>query len=67
MVSCWNRGEATFQIMPGNRIAQMVVVPICKPKFEWVDAFTSTERGGGGLWFYWYLKRFYYARNDSEY
>ena len=49
MVSCWNRGEATFQIMPGNRIAQMVVVPICKPKFEWVDAFTSTERGGGGF------------------
>jgi len=49
MVSCWNRGEATFQMMPGDRIAQMIVVPICRPKFEWVDIFTSTERGEGGF------------------
>jgi dUTP pyrophosphatase len=48
-VSCWNRGQASFTIQPGERIAQMVLVPIVQAHFEIVEAFESTERGTGGF------------------
>jgi dUTP diphosphatase len=49
MVSCWNRGDAAFTIMPGERIAQMVVVPVVQVELEVVDDFTQSERGSGGF------------------
>ncbi len=49
MVSCWNRGSATFTIMPGDRIAQMVIVPVVHVDFEVVEDFTASVRGGGGF------------------
>ncbi|MCG5515960.1 MULTISPECIES: dUTP diphosphatase [unclassified Ectothiorhodospira] len=49
MVSCWNRGEEPFVISPGERIAQMVVVPVVQPRFQVVDAFETTQRGTGGF------------------
>jgi dUTP pyrophosphatase len=49
MVSCWNRGDAAFTIMPGERIAQMVVVPVVQVELEVVDDFTESERGSGGF------------------
>jgi dUTP pyrophosphatase len=49
MVSCWNRGQTPFTIEPGERIAQMVVVPVVQVDFEVVDVFTATARGAGGF------------------
>ncbi len=49
MVSCWNRSEVTFTIQPGDRIAQLVFLPIARVVFEQVDAFAETERGAGGF------------------
>jgi deoxyuridine 5'-triphosphate nucleotidohydrolase len=49
MVSTWNRGSAAFTIQPGDRIAQMVIVPVVQASFEVVEAFSTTERGGGGF------------------
>lgn len=49
MVSCWNRGGASFTIAPGERIAQMVFVPVVRPVFEVVDTFEDSVRGGGGF------------------
>ncbi len=49
MVSCWNRGQASFTITPGERIAQMVVVPVVQVEFEVVDNFTESHRGEGGF------------------
>lgn len=48
-VSCWNRGQTTFTIEPGERIAQLVLVPVVQAEFELVDTFTDTERGAGGF------------------
>jgi dUTP pyrophosphatase len=48
-VSCWNRGQTTFTIQPGERIAQLVVVPVVQVEFEVVDEFVATERGAGGF------------------
>ncbi len=48
-VSCWNRGNSTFTINPGDRIAQMVIVPVVQAKFEFVKSFSETERGEGGF------------------
>jgi len=48
-VSCWNRGQSTFTIQPGERIAQLVVVPVVQVEFEVVDDFVATERGAGGF------------------
>jgi dUTP diphosphatase len=48
-VSCWNRGHAAFEIVIGERIAQMVFVPVAQVTFEHVDEFTSSERGTGGF------------------
>ncbi len=49
MVSCWNRSEKTYTIEPGERIAQLVIVPILKAQFEVVDEFTVTKRGESGF------------------
>ncbi len=49
MVSCWNRGTAAFTIAPGERIAQMVIVPVVQVKFEVVEQFTESHRGAGGF------------------
>jgi dUTP pyrophosphatase len=48
-VSCWNRGSETFRIEPGDRIAQLVVVPVVPVSFEVVEAFAESERGAGGF------------------
>lgn len=49
MVSCWNRSDKTYIIEPGERIAQLVIVPILKAQFEIVDEFKQTDRGDGGF------------------
>ena len=49
MVSCWNRGNAAFTIEPGERIAQMVIVPVVQVAFEIVDEFVTSDRGSGGF------------------
>ena len=49
MVSCWNRGNTTFEITPGERIAQLVVIPVIQAKFEMVEEFQATDRGTGGF------------------
>ena len=49
MVSVWNRGQTTFTIEPGERIAQMVFVPVVQAEFNLVEDFTSSERGEGGF------------------
>ena len=48
-VSCWNRGAETFIIQPGERIAQMVIVPVVHADFEIVEDFVVSERGAGGF------------------
>jgi len=48
-VSCWNRGQTTFTIEPGERIAQMVLVPVMQAEFEIVDEFSDSDRGAGGF------------------
>lgn len=49
LVSCWNRGAAPFTIEVGERIAQLVIVPVVQAAFEVVDAFAETERGADGF------------------
>ena len=49
MVSSWNRSKETYTIQPGERIAQLVIVPILKAQFKLVDEFEQTERGAGGF------------------
>jgi len=49
MVSLWNRGDKTFDIDIGDRIAQLVIVPIVQTNFEIVEEFTATDRGEGGF------------------
>ena len=48
-VSCWNRGGDSFTIQPGERIAQMVLVPVVQARFEIVDEFDPSARGAGGF------------------
>jgi len=48
-VSCWNRGTEPFTIHPGERIAQMMIVPVVRADFEIVDEFVASERGAGGF------------------
>ena len=48
-VSCWNRGYSDFTIQPGERIAQMVFVPVIQVSFDVVDEFVQTQRGEGGF------------------
>ena len=49
MVSCWNRGSLSFTIEPGERVAQMVFVPVERVAFDIVDGFEESERGEGGF------------------
>lgn len=49
MVSMWNRGDRAFTIAPGDRIAQMVVVPVVQVEFEVVEEFAASTRGAGGF------------------
>ena len=49
MVSCWNRGTQDFTINPGERIAQLVVVPVVQVELNIVEEFTASERGSGGF------------------
>ena len=49
LVSCWNRGSDGFTVEPGERIAQLVFVPVARPELERVDAFEPSGRGGGGF------------------
>lgn len=49
MASVWNRGAASFTIEPGERIAQLVVVPVVQVRLEVVEAFDASERGAGGF------------------
>jgi dUTP pyrophosphatase len=48
-ISCWNRGTEPFTVQPGERIAQMVIVPVVHADFEVVEEFTTSERGEGGF------------------
>ena len=49
MISAWNRGDTEFVIEPGDRIAQLVVIPVQQVKFQLVEDFTNTERGASGF------------------
>ncbi|MAZ77900.1 MAG: dUTP diphosphatase [Legionellaceae bacterium] len=49
MISCWNRGKESFSINPGERIAQLVMVPVTQVKFDIVEEFVETARGIGGF------------------
>jgi len=49
MISCWNRGSTSFRIEPGERIAQLVIVPVVAAEFEIVDEFGASKRGAGGF------------------
>ena len=48
-ISCWNRGEKAYKINPGDRIAQMVFIPVEQVKFEVVNDFKESDRGEGGF------------------
>jgi dUTP pyrophosphatase len=49
MISCWNRGSAAFRVEPGERVAQLVVVPVVQVEFDVVESFTASDRGSGGF------------------
>lgn len=49
MISVWNRGQNTFRLEPGERLAQYVLVPVVQAEFEQVEEFIATERGAGGF------------------
>lgn len=48
-VSCWNRGQEGYTINPGDRIAQMVIVPVVQAEFNIVEDFAESDRAGGGF------------------
>ena len=49
LISCWNRGNEPYVVEPGERIAQLVVVPVARARFELVKEFAETKRGAGGF------------------
>ncbi|QGX40423.1 dUTP diphosphatase [Permianibacter aggregans] len=49
MVSCWNRGQTTYTVQPGERIAQLVILPVVQAKFALVEDFDQSARGAGGF------------------
>jgi dUTP pyrophosphatase len=49
LVSCWNRGNSAFNISVGERIAQLVLVPVVQAHFELVSEFDQSQRGAGGF------------------
>jgi len=48
-ISCWNRGSAEYEVEPGERIAQMVFVPVEQVEFSVVKEFDDSDRGSGGF------------------
>jgi dUTP pyrophosphatase len=48
-ISCWNRGQSVIQIEPGQRIAQMVIVPVVQVRLDVVESFDPSDRGAGGI------------------
>jgi dUTP pyrophosphatase len=48
-ISCWNRSDKAFTIEPGERVAQLVIVPVVHANFEVVEEFSETDRGEGGF------------------
>jgi dUTP pyrophosphatase len=48
-VSCWNRGDTAFTINPGERVAQLVFVPVVQATFKLVESFEQSQRGEGGF------------------
>ncbi len=48
-ISCWNRGSKTYEVQPGERIAQMVFVPVEQVRFNVVEDFDDSARGDGGF------------------
>ena len=49
MVSCWNRGSASYSLQPLERLAQLVIVPVVQAAFAIVDDFAASERSDGGF------------------
>lgn len=49
MISCWNRGKTAFTLNVGERLAQLVIVPVVQAKFKLVENFESSHRGEGGF------------------
>jgi dUTP pyrophosphatase len=49
MVSCWNRGAASYTLQPMERIAQLVIVPVVQAAFDVVEDFAASQRGAGGF------------------
>ena len=49
MISVWNRGQTTFTIEPGERVAQLVLVPVVQADFNLVESFEDSSRGAGGF------------------
>ncbi|MEH6501313.1 MAG: dUTP diphosphatase [Pseudoalteromonas distincta] len=49
MVSCWNRSQTAFTIEPGERIAQLILVPVLQAELDIVDSFDNSQRGAGGF------------------
>lgn len=49
MVSCWNRGPADFTLEVGERLAQLVIVPVLQVELNQVDDFAASDRGTGGF------------------
>ncbi len=49
MVSCWNRGREPFTVKPGERIAQLAIVPVVQVELDVVDSFEESSRGAGGF------------------
>ncbi|MDX9988967.1 dUTP diphosphatase [Thiothrix unzii] len=49
LISCWNRGQDSFTIEPGERIAQLVFVPVVQVSLQAVDDFNQSDRGTGGF------------------
>lgn len=48
-VSCWNRGDTEFTVNPGERICQMVIVPVVQAEYDIVEEFDASARGEGGF------------------
>jgi len=48
-ISCWNRGSKSYAVQPGERIAQMLFVPVAQVQFNVVEDFDESERGAGGF------------------
>jgi len=48
-VSCWNRSDVAYTVEPGDRIAQLLIVPVVQTAFEVVEEFVTTDRGGSGF------------------